>query len=54
MLQLRQLGGKSLVCLDQLRDLHRVRADLPGLAPHHDDQLIARHLLRPGHRKIKP
>jgi hypothetical protein len=54
MLDLGQPGGEGLVGLHQLRDLHGLRADLPGLAPHHDDQLIARHLLRLEHRKIEP
>jgi hypothetical protein len=44
MLQPGQPGGERLVGLHQLRDLPGLRADLPGLAPHHDDQLVARHL----------
>src|SRR4051795_2007567 len=47
MLQPGQPVGERLVGLHQLRDLR-------GLAPHHDDQLVARHLLRLEHRKIEP
>ena len=54
MLQPGQPAGERLVGLHQLRDLHGLRADLPGLAPHHDDQLVARQLLRHGHQKIEP
>lgn len=54
MLQPGQLPGQGLVGLHQLRELPGHHGDLPGLAPHHDDQLIARHLLQPGHPKIKP
>jgi hypothetical protein len=53
-LQLGQPGGEGLVGLHQLRDLPSLSEDLPGLAPHHDNQLVARHLLRCGHRKITP
>ena len=54
MLQPRQPARERLVGLHQLRDLHGLRADLHGLAAHHDDQLVARQLLRLDHRKIKP
>src|SRR3954452_14651748 len=39
--------GERLVDLYQLRDLR-------ALAPHHDDQLVARHPLRLEHRKVEP
>ena len=48
-----QLGGLGLVGLHQLRDLPGHRADLPGLAAHEHDQLLARHLLRHRHPKIQ-
>ena len=61
MLQPSQLRRQRLVDLHQLRelpghfrDLPILRRELPGLAGHHDDQLIARHLLRRRHRKIQP
>jgi hypothetical protein len=54
MLQPGQPGGEGLVGLHQPRDLHGLRGDLPRLTPHHDDQLITRHLLRLDHPKIKP
>jgi hypothetical protein len=54
-LQPGQLPRQRLVGLHQLRELPGHRGDdLPSLAPHHGDQLAARHLLRPGHRKVKP
>ena len=34
------------------RELLGLLGQLPGLAPHDEEQLVARHLLRPGHRKI--
>ena len=68
MLQPSQLGSQRLIGLHQLRKLPGHAADLPiprrellgllgelpGLACHHDEQFVARHLLRPGHRKIEP
>src|SRR5829696_382787 len=54
MLQPGQLVGQRLVGLHQLRDRLRLRPDLPGLLGHHDDEFVARHLLRPGHQKIEP
>jgi hypothetical protein len=47
MLQPGQLRRQRFVGLLQLRQLAR-------LGPHHDEQLVARHLLRRGHPKIKP
>lgn len=37
-----------------LADLPVPHGELPGVAPNHNDRLVARHLLRFGHRKIKP
>ena len=68
MLQPGQLRGQGLVGLHQLRELPGHPRDLPiprrelpgllgqlpGLAVHDDEQLVARHRLRPGHRKIEP
>ncbi|MGH3567478.1 MAG: hypothetical protein ACRDRH_15875 [Pseudonocardia sp.] len=68
MLQPRQLARERLVGLQQLHELPRPRGDLLvlrsdpadqhghllGLAAHHDNQLVARHLLQLGHRTIKP
>ena len=45
--QLRELPG-------HLRDLPILRREPLGLPRHHDDQLIARHLLRRRHPKIQP
>ncbi|MGH3711072.1 MAG: hypothetical protein ACRDRE_23450 [Pseudonocardiaceae bacterium] len=60
MLQAGQLRGQHLVGFHQLRqlpglrrDLLVLRGDLSSLTVHNNDQLIARHLLQPGHRKIK-
>jgi hypothetical protein len=60
MFQLRQPTDQRLVGVEQVRHLRRHRGDLPTLsskparlrADEHD-QLIARHLLRGGHPKIK-
>jgi len=52
MLQPGQLARERFVGLHPLRELTRHGGDLPGLAPHLDDQLLARQILRPGHRKI--
>jgi len=61
MLQPSQLRRQRLVDLHQLRELPGHLRDLPilrlqplGLTRHHDDQLVARHLLRPRHSKIQP
>ena len=68
MLQPGQLGGQGLVGLHQIRQLPGHARDLPiprrkllgllgqlpGLAVHDEEQLVARHRLRPGHRKIEP
>jgi hypothetical protein len=60
MFQLRQPTGQRLVGLEQLRHLCRHRGDLHVLSSKparlrtdERDQLIARHLLRGGHPKIK-
>jgi len=60
MLHAGQLGGQGLVGLHQLRELPSLRGDLPilrgelpSLTPHDNDQLVARHLLRHRHPKIK-
>ncbi|MGH3849595.1 MAG: hypothetical protein ACRDR6_05800 [Pseudonocardiaceae bacterium] len=60
MLQPRQLAGQHLVGLHQLREPPRprgdpliLRGDPPSLTAHDDNQLIARHLLQPGHKKIE-
>ena len=67
MLQPGQLRGQGLVGLHQLRQLPGHPRDLPiprhdllgllgqlsGLAVNDGEQLLARHLLQPGHRKIQ-
>jgi len=53
MLQFGQLRRQLLVGLHQVRDLRGQRRDLPILTPRNNDQLVARHLLRLGHAKIK-
>jgi hypothetical protein len=58
-LELGQPARQRLVGLHQLcelpghvADLPVLRGQLPGLTPHHNDQLVARHLLRLRHPKI--
>ena len=52
--QIRELSGHARDLPIPRRELLGLLGQLPGLAPHDEEQLVARHLLRPGHRKIEP
>ena len=52
--QLRELPGHPRDLPIPRRELLDQLGQLPGLAVHDDEKLVARHPLRPGHRKIQP